>query len=69
MKNETGDVFETLEDGDWLSDVSRSAWDRLIEKRGGCNCCISPPCSACCDPITEEELNAVGFTYGPNETP
>ncbi len=50
---------------DCLFDVDESAYRRLLEKRGGCYCCVSPPCSACSDPIEEAELNAVGYTYLP----
>jgi hypothetical protein len=63
--------FETMGDGltkiapdACLLDVDESAWRSVVEHRGGCNCCISPPCNACVEPITEEELNAVGYTYG-----
>ncbi|NDY89716.1 hypothetical protein [Ideonella livida] len=55
----------SLPDGDWLGDHSESAWRELLESRGGCSCCTSPPCSNCTDPPTEQELNAVGFTYEP----
>ena len=47
----------------WLGDVDQAAWDTIIEWRGGCRCCISPPCHACSDPVTEQELNDVGYTY------
>lgn len=46
-----------------LLDVDESAWQRVIKSRGGCGCHISPPCLPCSEPITEEELNDVGFTY------
>lgn len=46
-----------------LLDVDEAAWQRLLEKRGGCRCCISPPCNACSDPISESEMNSVGYTY------
>ncbi len=55
--------METISDDDCLLDVDRAAWDRILEKRGGCRCCISPPCAACTEPITEDELNSVGYTY------
>ena len=53
-----------LDEGDWLGDVDYGAWLRIVEARGGCSCHMSPPCSACSEPITEDELNVVGFTYG-----
>jgi hypothetical protein len=49
--------------GDWLGDHSERAWAKLLEMRGGCSCHVSPPCGACTEPISEEELNSVGFTY------
>jgi hypothetical protein len=55
--------LQHLNGDDWLGDVDESAWERLLEKRGGCRCCISPPCFACSEPISEQELNSVGFTY------
>jgi len=27
----------------------------LIRHRGGCSCHINPPCSNCCNPLTEDE--------------
>lgn len=53
---------------DWLGDVDEAAWRRLLEKRGGCSCHISPPCSSCCDPVSEDELNSVGYTYERKDT-
>lgn len=38
-----------------------SAYRRLIEMRGGCRCCISPPCHACVDPLTEREAECLGW--------
>jgi hypothetical protein len=29
--------------------------------RGGCSCHISPPCHACCEPLTEEEADSLGL--------
>lgn len=48
---------------DCMIDVDYSAWKQIMEDRGGCTCHISPPCNACVEPITEEELNEVGYTY------
>jgi hypothetical protein len=48
---------------DSLLDVDESAWHLLVENRGGCRCHISPPCGACSNPISEEEMNEVGYTY------
>ncbi len=52
-----------LEENEWLGDADEPAWKQLVENRGGCSCHISPPCSACSEPISEEELNEVGYTY------
>lgn len=52
-----------IDEDTWLGDVDERAWFRLVEKRGGCRCCVSPPCSACTEPLTEDELNTVGYTY------
>lgn len=56
--------YKTLPADDWLGDHDESAWKRLIEARGGCNCHTSPPCFNCTEPPTEDELNEVGFSYG-----
>ena len=53
----------TISEDEWLLDVDESAWRRLVEKRGGCRCHLSPPCAACSEPVTEAELNDVGYTY------
>jgi hypothetical protein len=34
---------------------------RLREHRGGCTCFISPPCGACCNPLTQDEAEALGW--------
>lgn len=52
-----------ISEDDWLGDVDADAWSAIIEARGGCHCHASPPCSSCCEPVTEAELNDVGFTY------
>lgn len=46
-----------------LLDVDEAAWWQALEHRGGCYCFRSPPCGACTEPLTEPELNAVGYTY------
>src|SRR5215208_4343888 len=33
----------------------------LLGMRGGCRCCISPPCNACVDPVTMDEAERLGF--------
>lgn len=66
MKTIENQRFEIIAKGDWLGDVNRSAWDRLVEKKGGCRCNICQPCPACSDPVTEEELNHLGYSYGQN---
>lgn len=55
--------LEKITHDDCLMDVDESAWLRIVSKRGGCRCCISPPCAACTEPVTEEELQSVGYTY------
>lgn len=59
--------YKTLPAGDWLGDHDEAAWRQLLESRGGCSCCISPPCNNCTEPPSEDELNEVGFTYGIKE--
>ena len=56
------DLIHINED-DWLGDVDMQAWEALVENRGGCRCFQCAPCGACSNPITEEELNEVGYTY------
>lgn len=51
-----------IAENDCLLDVDEAAWRELVKFRGGCRCCISPPCNACVDPPTEQELNRVGYT-------
>lgn len=48
----------------WLGDVDEPAWKRLLETRGGCSCHLTSPCRNCTEPLTEQELNSVGYTYG-----
>ena len=55
--------LERINPDDCLMDIDEAAWRRIVSKRGGCRCCISPPCHACVEPITEDELNSVGYTY------
>jgi hypothetical protein len=52
-----------IEEDVFIGDVDESAWNQLVENRGGCSCHISPPCGACSNPVEEEELNEVGYTY------
>lgn len=35
--------------------------EQLISYRGGCSCHLSPPCSVCCEPVTEDELEWLGL--------
>lgn len=35
--------------------------EQLVSDRGGCSCHLNPPCNACCDPITEDELDSLGL--------
>ena len=64
-KQEQGepDELKHIDERDYLLDVDEKAWRSLIENRGGCRCHLSPPCGACTDPISEEEMNEVGYTY------
>lgn len=48
---------------DCLLDVDERAWEIILEERGGCRCHMSPPCLACSVPISEDEMNGVGYTY------
>lgn len=57
--------LRTLTDDEWLGDIGMAAWRELLTRRGGCQCFKSAPCFACTEQPTEEELNAVGFTYEP----
>jgi hypothetical protein len=57
------DELKHIDEQDCLLDVDEKAWRSLVENRGGCRCHISPPCGACSNPISEEELNEVGYTY------
>jgi len=52
-----------LPDDECLMDVDEQAWEILLEKRGGCSCSMCAPCFNCSEPISEEELNDVGYTY------
>ncbi len=33
----------------------------LVRLRGGCSCFISPPCEACCNPLTAGEAAYLGL--------
>jgi hypothetical protein len=57
------DELKHIDEQDCLLDVDEKAWRSLVENRGGCRCHISPPCGACSNPISEEELNEAGYTY------
>ncbi len=37
----------------------------LARLRGGCSCCVSPPCSACTDPLTGDEIDRIIDKFGP----
>lgn len=41
----------------------------LIRLRGGCSCHISPPCNACCDPLTIDEAIDLGIYEDPQSPP
>lgn len=56
-----------------LHDFSCAVWDcertrgRMIEMRGGCYCCVSPPCGACDHDPDEDEANELGWVPLPDE--
>lgn len=52
-----------ISESDCMMDIDGAAWKQIVEARGGRSCHISPPCKACVEPVTEEELNEVGYTY------
>lgn len=58
---------------EWLGDQHPDKQARLLEMRGGCRCCISPPCSACVDPVTDDEAEKLGLvsfaTHPTKDTP
>lgn len=58
----------TIKDDQCLRDIDPEADKELMESRGGCLCFLSPPCSACVNPYTEDELNSVGYTYDKEES-
>ena len=59
MKSELADkFFDYVEDKVWND---RKLLIRLLEMRGGCCCCVSPPCNACVEPITFYEADRLGF--------
>jgi hypothetical protein len=58
--------FDALAD-DILED--RELYARLIETRGGCRCHISPPCFACCEPLTQVEADSLGLLEAESELP
>ena len=35
----------------------------LVHNRGGCTCFISPPCLACSEPPTDDELEDIGYEW------
>jgi hypothetical protein len=42
-------------------DMSDEQRTQLVEYRGGCSCHISPPCSACCEPVRLNEADDLGW--------
>lgn len=57
--------LKSIAENDCMLDVDEAAWQSIVERRGGCRCHASPPCNNCAETVTEEELNAVGYTYAP----
>lgn len=54
--------------GNFLSNLEEDMSDdnrhKLIDMRGGCRCFISPPCHACCDPLTAHEAQDLDLIEG-----
>ncbi len=54
-----------------LDELEEQVWNddtlipKLISFRGGCSCHISPPCAACCSPLTAEEAIDLGIYEEP----
>lgn len=42
-------------------DLTDEQREELVDHRGGCSCCISPPCWACSEPITLVEAVDLGW--------
>lgn len=42
---------------------------RLVEMRGGCRCCICPPCHACVEPLDIGEAERLGLLPEPTKEP
>ena len=57
------DELKHIGEEDCLLDVDETAWYLILENRGGCRCHNSPPCAACSDQISEEEMKEIGYTY------
>lgn len=62
-ESDTEGLLKPLPADAWLGDVDMEAWKTLQERRGGCRCFISPPCHACTEPLSDEELTSVGYFY------
>lgn len=52
-------TLEELDATEWWNQGDNS--ERLLDLRGGCNCCISPPCWPCSEPITQSEAEQLGL--------
>jgi hypothetical protein len=59
----TKEALRVLPNGDWLGDIDMIAWGWILKSRGGCRCHLSPPCGACTEPLTDDEMREVGFTH------
>jgi len=55
------DQWVNLDDLCPIDHFSENMYREFLDNRGGCRCCISPPCYACSEPIEIEELNNLGF--------
>lgn len=52
-------TLDELEATEWWDEGDNQ--DRLVALRGGCRCCVCPPCSTCSDPITQDEAERLGL--------
>lgn len=45
--------------GDFIE--ANDLFELLVDRRGGCRCYDRPPCSACSEPLTEDEADELGW--------
>lgn len=46
-------------------EIDEEDWHRLVQLRGGCNCCVTPPCFNCTEPMTMAEAGQLGLLRDP----